>query len=92
MLNPVTDFRANPDTMKVWVNTVDSRIMREAVMAAWWEFSQHEAAKPTDLATSAALHWQKEGAKRFLHILMTLADPAPARARAREGDNLEHRL
>lgn len=84
-------FRANPDFMKRWPDIVDSPIFHEAVMAAHWEMTEESHARSDDAATAAAIHFRSEGVKKFLSILMTLADPQ-GKPGVRISDNLNHRI
>ncbi len=90
MIAPREQFRQTPDYMKRWADIVDSPIFREAVMATQYEFAMNRGNAP-DMATAAAMHWQMEGVKKFLGILMTLADPA-AKPSTRGEPNLNHRV
>ena len=88
MINPREQFRSNPDYMKAWPNVVDSRVFQEAVLAAYADFNL-KGATAQDMSSSAAMNWQNEGVKRFLHTLLSLADPEGTR-RQPQAQNLNH--
>lgn len=72
MITPKQDFQKS-EHAKGWPDVVDSRRFHMAAMAAFAQM-QVELGHPADMATAAAQRWELEGAKRFLSILMQLAE------------------
>lgn len=90
MIDARARIREQPGFMKQWPDTVDSHLFHEAVMAAQFELLR-EMGTAQDAQTAAANAWRMEGVKKFLSILMTLADPDP-KAPVRQPTNVNHRI
>jgi hypothetical protein len=75
MLTPRETFKKS-DAAKGWLNLVDSTQFQSAATAAMMEM-QLSLPRAPDMGTAAAYHWELEGAKRFLSILMGLTASAP---------------
>lgn len=76
MITPKKTFAENKALSKGWQDIVDSKQFHEAATAALAEMEINLMAI-SDMATAAALNWQMQGAKRYLHTLMSLTQPAP---------------
>lgn len=72
MITPKDSFQKS-EHAKGWPDVMDSRRFHMAAMAAFAQM-QMELGHPADMGTAAAQRWELEGAKRFLSILMQLAD------------------
>lgn len=74
---------------KTWPDVVDSRQFQMAAVQAFAQM-QVDLGRAPDMATAASQAWEMAGAKRFLHILMEMADP-PAKPGLPTGKTLNHR-
>jgi hypothetical protein len=89
MLTPRDSFKQS-DQAKGWQGLVDSHQFQAAATAAMLELQfEISALTPSDMAGMG--HWKMQGAKRFLEILMGLAD-TPLIPKATPRQNLEHRI
>jgi hypothetical protein len=80
------NFLLRPDA-KTWTDVVDSEKFQAAATAALVIMQSSMGTAP-DLPTSSAYYWRLEGARQYLHILMSLTEPkAPAVQKPK--DNLE---
>lgn len=78
MDSPKERFRKSLHS-KGWNDVVDSAQFQSAADAAVLEFHSR-LGTPSDMGTSAANEWKRQGARDFLHVLMTLtAEEQPKR-------------
>lgn len=74
MISPRTRFQEKAKQAGWrWLDVIDSEQFLEAATAAMLEMQLTNSAAP-DMASAAAWQWRGDGAKQFLHILMTLLE------------------
>ena len=73
MIDPKKDFQDKAESVKRWNEITGSKLMQDAALAAWAQFNL-DLTTPSEMASSAANEWKRQGAKAFLQTLLSLTD------------------